>query len=577
MTDFAAIADLRLGGFDSLAPLGGQAFIRVLQAGPKLTDGFASTLLPLGGGIIGPSGGSLVVPTVRDAVEQSASLGDTWYEIVHVFPFSFAFGNVLTTVVETIIVYNADRFVARTFSSFTNNAGGGITITDLPPLPLVLGRQSGLSLTLEVTSDGPPTINGTLDFAFGTDVFMLPVTGNRIVMFPFVPDLPLRERLRFLTEIFEHKDGTEQRVALREFPRQEFSFPVLREEGEELTRFEILMFDWQARVFGLPVWTERARLAADIAVNDTVITVDSTAYADFRVGGLAIVHRSEVEFEALEIAAIGSSTITFATPFGAAFPAGSLVMPIRTALASPSVRGVRWRRNLARRELSFRVLDNDVASSFPDASPWVVNDAESAVNGEIFLSGLNAVGGTLSESVDRRVQVFDNGTGKFSVGSTTPYNTRGSAFRFVPKSRAELWKVRRLLHALRGRQVSFFVPTGFRDLTVTQDWNNGTGSITIKNVGFNQFARQRNRFAVVRIELTDGTVLVPTITGSSVVSASEEIIAVSLNAPRNIVASEFSRVEFLERVRLSSDDVTIDHVDGTSQTVVEFGVRSVIT
>lgn len=572
MTDFPAMQDSRFGGLDSLV-VRGSAGTLAAPVPVRLWDAGNGVLAA----IKGESTVRVQAITDYPARVSQQAIGDTWYEIIHVFPFSFSFGNVLTTVTEEIEIYNADRFSDHTLSTFTNNAGDGISIPDLPSIPYTMFLQTGITLTLEVTSDGPPTINGTLDFVFDLYTFSLPLTGNRIVMFPFEPEVPLVERLRFLTDIIERKDGTEQRISLRGYPRQEYSLEVYREEGEELTRFEILMFDWQARVFGLPVWSERTNLVSAAATDDTVITVKSTASADYRVGGLAIMWSSETDFESLEVSAIGASTITFATPIVGNFPVGTLVMPIRTANASKSIRGTRWSRNLAKRDLQFRVLDNDVGASFADATPYTVDDSSSVLDGEIFLADAIPVEGTLSESFDRRVTIFDNSTGKQSVGSTTDFNRRSYPYRFVPKTRAELWQVRRLLHALNGRQVSFFVPTAFRDLTVVDLWGNGTATLDVTNVGFTQFARQRNRFNVVRIELTDGTLLDATITASSVVSLTVERLTLSLNAPRDIEASEFARVDFVERVRIDSDDITITHIDGLGQSVIAFSVRSLIT
>lgn len=499
---------------------------------------------------------------------------DFWRDIVHILPRSFDAGNILSEVNQTIDIYNAYTRESVQITTFTNNAGAGTDITNLPGLPFQLTPQTSLLLNLVLTPEGAPTVDSTL--VFGTDEgydLLFPLTATRLVVFPFEPDVPVVEQLSFLTDLMLSKNGEEQRMALRKAPRQSFSFPIVVEEGEELSQLDVLLFDWQSRVFGLPVWTEPTFLTAPAQVGDTVVQVESTANADYRVGSLATLWANKDVVDMIEVDSFDGTSITFASPLSNNFEAGTLVMPARTAVLEQQFRGSRKPVGAAQRSLSFRVVDNLVGDSFPDASHYTVSGG--ALDGEIVLTELIGVENDLRETFDRRLVVLDNDTGKFSTTSPEAFNRRAYPFTIFVTNRTDLWRVRRLLHALRGRQRSFFVPVGYRELTLTQTWVITTDTITISNIRYSRHGRERGRYEFLQIELNSGTIIQARVTASAPLSADEEQLSLSITAPSNILPSDVRRIHFLERVRLDRDDVVLTHIDALGQASISFPVRSV--
>jgi len=498
--------------------------------------------------------------------------GDYWFELLHILPRFREFGNVLTAVQQPIEIYNANRLVARSVTSFTNPAGEGTDIIDLPSLPTSIGPQRSLFLTLELLPSGAPTVDAVLVFGTNAEDLLFPLTATRLVVFGFAPERPLTEVLKFLTEVFVHKNGTEQRVSLRSFPRQEFALSLELEEGDDLSRLDFLMFEWQSRVFGVPVWTEATRLTAAATAGDLTVTVGSTAFADYRVGSLGVVWLDERTLDALEVESFTATTITFRSPIALDYPVGTRVMPMRTAAAGSEIQGGRRLVNLASRRVTFRVVNNAVLDAFPDATPFVASGG--VLDGEIVVDSIPlGSGGQIREAFDRRMQVFDNGTGKFSQTSVVPHNQRAFSFEVSVKSREALWRLRRLLYALRGRQAHFWLPTYYRDLRLTAVWTNATSTLSVANVGYSKYALQRGRYKYLRMRLSDGTVLDRQVTASAEIDAADEQLTVNAAAPRNITPDEVVSIQFLERVRLDRDEIKIVHIDETGQATVQLPVR----
>jgi hypothetical protein len=202
----------------------------------------------------GPQGAGVITqqPTGHAAV-LTENAGYDWWGDIHIIDRSYALGIILSEVQRDIEIYSAFRRQSHTWNSWTNNVDAGVSIPDFPSLPTTLYPQSGFLGTLTVSTDGPPTINGTIDFSVvGFGAFQIPVTGQRAIMIPFLPETPFVERLGFFTDVIKGLTGAEQRIALRDAPRQIFD-TVYQLDGHDRRAFLLILFDAQGRAAGLPM------------------------------------------------------------------------------------------------------------------------------------------------------------------------------------------------------------------------------------------------------------------------------------------------------------------------------------
>ena len=478
---------------------------------------------------------------------------DDFFGQIIMTPRTIAAGFVASLKVFILTIYNSFKSATRSLDSFVNNAGAGVVITDLPGLPENIPPQSGLTLTLHVQPLGPPVINGTLDFTFDIETVIIPVTGIRTVLFPFEPEAPMVERLVWLTDIHEKRDGTEQRMALRDNPRQVFEMSYLL-DGKERQKFQATVFDAQIRAVGVPMWHEPATLQAPGApISATTITVDSTAYADYRVDGLAIVWRDFDNFESLEIASFTATTITFKTPFVAAFTAGARVMPLRVCfMRRGAIRGHKFPLTVEARRVTFETKDNAVDLSDVTAFP--------TFNSKVLLDEENFIRGTLQETIERRQKTeLDYGPGTFELFSEVDVSQRSHPKTFHSNSRQRLWEVRQLLHALRGRQISFYIPTFFNDLSAVSGILSGGNTVDVTNVGYTVFINAQPPWNVVRLTENDGTEVVRTVTTTTEISPTVERLQISGTWGVDMAEEDITRIDFVEKARFSTDEITLTH------------------
>ena len=495
---------------------------------------------------------------------------DHWFEKMHVLERKVSLGIITVDQLLTVEIYNAYRYSPRIFSAFVNNAGAGVGFTDIPALPVTIQEQDNLLLTLQVlVGVGPPLVDDTLEYAFDVGTIVTEIEFQRAVMFPFEPEAPLVERLGFLTDVIPKRDGKEQRTSLRVAPRQSFD-ATFALEGYDRRLLESVVFDGQSRPLGFPVWTEPALLTAAVVAGNTVLPVDSTAFADFRVGSYVMLFQSPKVFEVQAVATggIAPTALTLAAPLVGGFPVRTRVLPVRIAFAGPSWRGSKAPVTLQTVRVTFDVIDNDVDLSSAAAFP--------TFSSKVLLSEANAVDGDLSESWEREMFELDGRTGVFNVYSEWPNSRRVHQKTFVSRTRQRLWEVRQLLHHLRGRQVSFYVPTFYPDLVPVADISNGGSTVDVENVGYTKFVKNRAARNVIQVLKTDGTTLMATVTASTELTPDVERLTVTPNWSAGATVAQVRRISYMEKVRMDSDEVTIEHFDAVGTAVIRVPVRAVL-
>lgn len=505
----------------------------------------------------------------KGVVGDRATPAYDWFERFHVIPRAFHFGNILSTQLADIEVYNAARLLDHNWLTYVDNAGAGVTLLGQPSLPTLVRHQTGVQMTLQVSTNGPPRVDTTLDFGFDIgNTIRVPITLQRVVLFDVQPEVGYIEKLEFLTNILSHMSGTEQRVSIRKCPRQVFEWDVILLDGNERDRIEAILFDWQSQVFGVPVWHEMRLLQSGLSSGAFTVPLDTTAYADYRLGGLFLIYQDQSTFDVLSLASLTGTSLTATTPTLNSYAPGAMIMPLRTALATSNISGTRWRMNGARLQIRFQVNDND--ASLASTAGW------STFNSKVLVDVGNVVVGELSESYERELVVLDSGSGLVSQQAISDRGRRVSPLTLRSGSPATLWKNRQLAHALRGRQVSFYLPTSYKDLEVTVDLASGANTMVVRYVGYANFIRNRQPKNVVRLVLADGSTYIATITGSTYAGGPTETLTVTPNWPSNISAASIVRAEYVEKVRLDSDTVVFQHTPGEVAVRMSAPVRTVL-
>ena len=508
--------------------------------------------------------------------EQRMTPAGDWFERAHLLPrVKIDFGVILTQIDRRFELFNAFRSTTLTLTSQVINTVGVVT-PDMPTPPATLGplvsfldplstELAPLKQIVRALKDGAVAFDTTIDFTLnnGVGTLKLGIKGSRVVMLIQEPESPVREVLSFLTKVHPAIDGDEQRISLRDVPRQSFAFDLIL-DGRDRQYLQNQLLDWQDKTFGVPLWHERFLLTAGTSIGAQTFTVASTANADFRQGGFFVVLKNDRTFDVLDLDVKTGTTFHSPTAAQFAYAIGDLVMPLRLGKLSARPVGRRPPYGIQRFQFQFECSDDDAGAPAGSTAGWPT------FNGKVLLGDDNIMvgGGEVGESYDREIFILDGQIGRTSQFSRWDRGKHQVPLGFSPKTRAALWTVRLLLLALRGRQKSFFRLTSIDDLTPTQNLLSGTATMTVDLVGYSRFVRERSPRKSFRITFTDGSTLTRTITDSTEISATEEQLTLDNTWPSTKTPAQVQRIEHIGPARLATDDVEILHAEIGRATLV---------
>lgn len=509
-------------------------------------------------------------------------IGFDWFERIHVNPQRLDLGNVVSNITQFLELYNAYRINDRDWTAFVNNAGAGISIANLPTFPKAIANQTSFNVEVQISPQGPPTIDGTLDFTFDVTAVSVPITGTRIILFGLPPgDGVITEKLSWLTDIMKASDGTEQRLSTRLFPRQEIGYSALASRDIDRNELNAFLFDWHSRVFGVPLWWDAREVDQDVAINDAVIHVATTQWADFRVGGLAVIIAFDEEgnrtADTLEISAVNvsPSTVEFTSGTASAYTAGrALLVPVVPGVLNTTIPKTRFPTTQQITTVSFTSLDNDNTSLTADASAF------EDFGGKVVIDDANCMDNQLRESFTKKITRIDGDTGEILQVSTEDRSTPTTQKRWNVDEAQRLWEIKQLLYAIRGQQVSFLLPTFNKDMEPVAVVGVGGSTLDIVNIGYTQFIKNREPYRQIAVIFKDDanlTIPSPVPGGSpplwvpgqkflffDILSSTDltpdvERLSLFPASAVGFAPSDVERVEFIVKSRFNSDSIQLTH------------------
>ncbi len=250
-----------------------------------------------------------------------------WDRIVLV-PHRVDLGLILSDQTFTIEVWNTHRDRGRVLQSVTTSGVGGFQVTAPAMLPLLISVLCSWTFTGFVP-EGAPSIDAAAEFVFPNDeTAVFEVTGMSIVLFPFEPDWEggFAEKVEYLTGLSIARSGAEQRQKLRRTPRRTLSWRVSTLDAQETQLLGAMLWNDQAKVFGVPVWSDAVQHTGNLSQGATTISIDTTTRL-FTEGGQAMVWRTPLDCEVQTISGVSANLLTISA-LSKAYTGPVLVVPV---------------------------------------------------------------------------------------------------------------------------------------------------------------------------------------------------------------------------------------------------------
>ncbi|MBS0599532.1 MAG: hypothetical protein JSR92_19920 [Proteobacteria bacterium] len=488
-------------------------------------------------------------PRAINAIAAHGYMDDSYYR-VRLIPAALDLGMLANAQTRAVYVWNAWPAAAQTLDATPLTGDAYITVTPPGTLPMAFAPLQMRTWTIGVGLQGPPSIAADLAFTFAdaTQNVTLPITGTRLAIWGWKPDWAngITERLSWLTDVLASPSGAEQRRALRQSPQVTWDFDAIVSDDERAA-LDLALFAGLGRQWGVPIWHDVCRLPALTPAGTTVLPTGGGR--DFRVGGLAVLLTDALTTEAAEIAAVGPTTITLATPTQSAWPAGTALYPacIAQLITPPQI-----------------ARDTDTISSAQVQMVSAQDMDYSPVAPLTLYRGLPVMEqppneGALTAPWQRVGSVLDNKTGQQAIVDTAGVGFAAAQHAWLLAGRDAHNALRGLLYALRGRQQAIWWPSFAADLRCVATIGAGAVSLDVRSIGYARLAAGAPMRRDIRIELFDGSVFMRRILGASVVDALTERLAIDSALGVAVDPAVIRRISFMTVRRLDTDDIELHH------------------
>jgi hypothetical protein len=370
-------------------------------------------------------------------------------------------------------------------------------------------------------------------------------------VFSFRPQAELLEALEFRTDILTAWDGTEQRIRLREAPRQSFEMEVWA-TGAARSRLDLLLAGYHGWTYLLPVWPEQAALSSLLSAGSGVVPITTTA-GDYRVGSQALLWSSCDDYEAVEISEVWADALILdgATTTSRDYPAGSLVLPLREARLLEQYRREDYPGDLSPCVHTLRWVVEDNLDLVGTAAP------DQYLGHDVLVDPYLLPAETIERSFERELDTVDPLLGAWKQFARTQYPLATTEVLWRMGTPATAWAFRRFLHRRAGRCNPVWIPSWRPDLELLEPAGAGASQITVTDVGYRFFGLDRPTFRDVAIMPSAGGQILRRVTAAVAGDPGEEILTLSATLGQAITPATVARISFLALSRLAADRVEI--------------------
>ncbi|MGM0913765.1 MAG: hypothetical protein ACQEXC_00425 [Pseudomonadota bacterium] len=360
---------------------------------------------------------------------------------------------------------------------------------------------------------------------------------------------PYQERLAWKTEIMTTRSGREFRKARRTVPRASIEFAAIL-HGEELRRFNTLMWGRQPRLWVLPDIDRSVTLGTALPEGADALVIENSPY--WMQPGTEVVLSHGGEAERLEIGAVAGDINYFTGVTSREWPPGTLIAAGRIGTLSQSL-GTQRLTNMT------AVVDNIQVDVLPlsevprqPAPPALEHEGR-----EVFLRRPNWAEQVQVDTA-HPVEVLDYDVGPVARYVHIPFGHETRSAVYLSATREAVGELRDFFWRMRGQQGEFWMPTWEPDMVMVADTPAGGDTIEVAGVDIARWFGGSATHRVIFIKTTGGDLLIRGVTG--LIETGEGTTQVTLDAalPDGLAPEGVVMIGWLLLHRLASDSLVIE-------------------
>lgn len=476
-------------------------------------------------------------------------------------------GHIVSDTTAEIEVYNSHLTEQKLVKvDLINLEGVSVAeATGQPPINLAPLRTK--KIILEVSLYGATKIDGKAILRFENgQIVTINIKGTRGLIWNVEPNWGefLREKFAYKTDVIVSYNKNEQRRGFMSQPRRGFSYMAAPSHAL-LSTMRNVLYAMHNKSILCPIWWQPIRLRETFVKGSTRLKcVDLSGVDTLQTGATVVLWNNPFDYEFGVIASVEDNDIVLQTSVARTFYATATCYPSVDIRFDPTVTST----NLAS-AVSFMDISADIIGKQNDIGR--LNGAEDGLemlNGVEVLTKRPNWADEIVEKNQSDVTIIDYGFGSkawFNRGVTSMVSRE---LTFLSRTRVETAWWRRFIQRQKGQLKSFYVPTDTKDLVVASDIRSTINNVIpvpkaivvedhrvkamLKNARDRKFLRIRAKgksyfFTIDRIEALGE---------NARIHVKEEI-------PITILKEDITSACFVQRMRLASDDIEIEHITST--------------
>lgn len=516
-----------------------------------------------------------VAPRALDAYISHTFFQD-YYNRIHIIPNRFELGTVASgTQTRSVKVWNAYPYITAELIEIDINAIGVSVSGPLPPVSI--NPLLEVSYDILVSPNGPPDINAEVFFNFSNVDDPLPVVivGNRAVVLPATPEIPVKETWKWLTDIHTSVDATEQRIGLRDVPRRSLSTDlVFQTEAEAREQYKAL-FAAGGRLF-IPYFQYSTTLTQDAIAGDSALAFN-TARCDLRDDDYVLLLATD-STALIQLDTIGSVTATLKAPLTFNLKKGTKVvsifasiLPNNLTLSRPAV------NNRATMSLSSNATYPRATHQRPGSTATL-----NSLAGFSILARRPLANDDIEYEFDTGQEILDAETGLFDVATDWDFARSESSHEFKVRrlgvdmcsglsgpEEMDYWRL--FTDTMKGSLNNFLLSTYRPDQVVIGDVGIGADNFLFQGPTYvdNFWPAIPYRFLAIT---TDAGVHYTQVTGATKNVNGDSNVVFSPALPSGAGWNTIQYVSYLLKQRITDDTVELEHY--ALDTIIRFRART---
>lgn len=497
------------------------------------------------------------VHSVANATIARSYVDDFYYRIWF-SPDELRLGNIAGNINRTVTVWNA-FFDSKQFASITENSLSGVSHDAVAPQ--TLPSLSIYQFTVSVSTEGSSTLDGYFGLTIDGVVYQLPVIGSRVTPFLHRPDGEIIRSFRFQTHVKASKNNTEQRQRISRGARELLSYDVAV-IADQKREFENLLYNWQSRVFAVPIWFEGQTLQSSHAAGATTINCDTDTYS-FYADYPAVIENGDT-VEIVEVTAVSANSITINFGLQNEFPEGSRLYPATMSRLGAKQNLVQFDGESSIGRFTFvsaktRPMPTDTFTTYRGAPIFPFKENWDNVPEWVY---------------ERKIKFLDNGRSEIKVDDQSGVPTINRNIELTLENRSQIFQFLAFLNDAKGRYRHFWIDHRTNDFEMVDDVLSSGSNMNVKNNGYSRYVGGGVGKRDIVIELTSGTLLYRRIESSVEIDATKETLALDQTFGQDITTGQIRRISFLTLVRQQSDQVDVRYFL-PEVAIVQYGLKGV--